>query len=94
MIFNKKVQIDEFITKLVKITPEEFIALTEILGVRKTVKDESSNTGYAVRDAEDMIVDCVANFKKLPHKARTAILKAMDNRENTNGATSADPTNE
>lgn len=94
MVFNKKEQVNEFINKLAKITPEEFIALTEILGVRKTVKDETSKTGYAVRDAEDMIVDCVATFKKLPHKARTAILKAMTHKEVANGTTPADSTDE
>ena len=93
MIFNKDKDAQEFVNKIVKITPEEFIALARLLDVKMSVVDKESGK-YDLRDAEDIINDCISMFRKLPHKARKAILKAMAKSKGvTNGPTTENSTN-
>jgi hypothetical protein len=76
MIFNKDKDEREFINRLMKISPEEFVALTQLLAVKCSVVDPDTKK-YTLRDAEEIIIEDVQQFRKLPHKARKAILKAM-----------------
>ena len=76
MIFNKDKDTQDFVNKIVKITPEEFIALAKLLEVKMSVVDKETGK-YALRDAEDILNECISVFRRLPHKARKAILKAM-----------------
>lgn len=93
MIFNKDKDTQEFVTKIVKITPEEFIALAQLLDVKMSVVDKETGE-YALRDAEDILNECISVFRRLPHKARKAILKAMAKSKGvTNGPTTEDSTN-
>ena len=93
MIFNKDKDTQEFVNKIVKITPEEFIALAQLLDVKMSVVNKETGE-YALRDAEDILNECVSIFRRLPHKARKAILKAMAKSKGvTNGPTTEDSTN-
>ena len=93
MIFNKDRDEQEFLVRVTKITPEEFIALADILAVKLSVVDKETGD-YAVRDAEEVVIECVNVFRKLPHKARKAILKAMAKSKGvTNGPTTENSTN-
>lgn len=93
MIFNKDKDTQEFVNKIVKITPEEFIALAQLLDVKMSVVDKETGE-YALRDAEDILNDCISVFRRLPHRARKAILKAMTKSKGvTNGPTTEDSTN-
>lgn len=76
MIFNKDKDEQEFLTRIIKITPEEFVALTQLLDVKLSVVDKETGN-YSKRDAEEVVIECVNVFRKLPHKARKVILKAM-----------------
>ena len=76
IIFNKQKDQKEFISKIVGLTPEEFIALAKVLEVK--MSDVDAETGeYTLRDAEKVLEDCVNTFTKLPHRARKEILKVM-----------------
>jgi hypothetical protein len=93
MIFNKDKDTQEFVNKIVKITPEEFIALAQLLDVKMSVVDKETGE-YALRDAEDILNECISVFRRMPHKARKAILKAMAKSKGvTNGPTTEDSTN-
>jgi hypothetical protein len=93
VIFNKQKDEQAFIVLVCKITPEEFIALCKILSVKMSVVDKESGE-YTLRDAEEIVEDCVNTFRRLPHKARKEILKAMAKSKGVNdGPTTEDSTN-
>ena len=93
MIFNKDKDEQEFINKIVKIMPEEFVALARLLDVKMSVVDKETGE-YALRDAVDILNECISVFRRLPHKARKAILKAMAKSKGvTNGPTTEDSAN-
>jgi hypothetical protein len=93
MIFNKDKDEKEFLTRITKITPEEFIALADILAVKLSTVDKETGE-YKLRDAEETLIECVNVFRRMPHKARKAILKAMAKSKGvTNGPTTENPTN-
>lgn len=93
MIFNKDRDEQEFLVRMTKIAPEEFIALAQLLDVKMSVVDKETGE-YAVRDAEEVVIECVNVFRKLPHKARKAILKAMAKSKGvTNGPATENSTN-
>lgn len=76
MIFNKDKDEQILLTRVTKLTPEEFIALAKILDVK--MSDVNKETGeYALRDAEEILNDIVREFRHLKHKERQIILKAM-----------------
>lgn len=77
MIFNKDKDEAIFLTRIVKLTPEEIIALAKILEVRLSTVDTETGK-YEVREATDIVDNLVAEFRKLAHKERKIILKAME----------------
>ena len=76
--FNKDNDVDELLHGIVKLKPEEFIALAKIFDIKmSTVNKETGE--YAVRDAEEIIDEVLTKFRKLRHKERKMILKAVKN---------------
>lgn len=93
MTFNKDKDEKEFLTRITKITPEEFIALADILAVKLSTVDKETGE-YKLRDAEEALIECVNVFRRMPHKARKAILKAMSQSKGvTNGPSTENSTN-
>jgi hypothetical protein len=78
MIFNKDKDEQELLVGLPKISPEDFIALAKLLDVKMSLVDKETGE-YTLRDAEEVLVDIVAAFRKLKHKERKIILKAVKN---------------
>ena len=77
MLFNKDKDQELFLRGIVKLTPEQFVALAKVLDVK--MSDVDKETGeYAVRDAEAIIEDMVVAFRALKHKERKVILKVVD----------------
>lgn len=77
MLFNKDKDQELFLRGIVKLTPEQFVALAKVLDVK--MSDVDKETGeYAVRDAEVIIEDMVVAFRALKHKERKVILKVVD----------------
>ena len=93
MLYNRDKDVQIFVNKLPKLSSEEFLALAQLLTVKLSVVDKETGE-YTVRDAEEIINECIAIFRKLPHKARKAILKAMSKVGGKNGTTSEHPTQE
>ena len=58
MVFNKDKDTQDFVNKIVKIAPEEFIALAQLLDVKMSVVDKETGK-YALRDAEDILNECI-----------------------------------
>ena len=77
MVFNKDKDQQEFLTKVTKLSPEEFLGLAKLLEVKLTYANVETNE-MGVRDAEEVLQDCVAAFRKLKHSHRKMILKAME----------------
>lgn len=77
IVFNKEKDTHLFFERVVKLTPEQFIALAKLLEVKMSTVDKESGK-YEIRDAEDIALDCTDRFQKLPHKARKLILRAME----------------
>lgn len=77
MTFNKDKDEQLFLTRIVKLEAKEFIALAKLLEVKLSVVD-SETKKPEIREAEMVINDCVNIFRKLPHRARKAVLKAME----------------
>ena len=75
--FNKENDIQELLQGMVKLEPEEFIALAKIFDIKMSVVDKETGE-YAVRDAEVIIEDMVVAFRALKHKERKVILKVVD----------------
>jgi ribosome biogenesis protein Nip4 len=78
MIFNKDKDEHELLVGVTKINPEEFIALAKILDVKMSTVDQETGA-YSLRDAEEVLNDIVFAFRKLKHKERKMILKAVKN---------------
>lgn len=76
MIFNKDKDEQVLLTRITKLTPEEFIALAKILDVKMSNVDKETGE-YSLRDAEEILNDIVNKFRHLKHKERQMILKAM-----------------
>jgi hypothetical protein len=74
--FNKEKDIEELLRGITKLTPEDFIALAKVLDVKMSWVDKETGE-YAVRDAEEIIEDVVVAFRKLKHRERKIILKAV-----------------
>ena len=91
--FNKEKDIEELLRGITKLTPEDFIALAKVLDVKMSNVDKETGE-YALRDAEEILEDCVNTFRRLSHKARKEILKAMAKSKGANdGPTTEDSTN-
>lgn len=78
MIFNKDKDEHELLVGVTKIKPEDFIALAKLLNVKMSLVDKETGE-YTLRDAEEVLEDIVAAFRKLKHKERKMILKAVKN---------------
>ena len=74
--FNKQKDCDEFVRGITKLSPEEFLALAKLFEVKLSVVDKESGE-YTLRDAEEIINDCITIFKKMPHRARKELLKVV-----------------
>ena len=77
MLFNKDKDQELFLHGIVKLTPEQFVALAQVLDVKMSVVDKETGE-YAIRDAEVIIEDMVVAFRALKHKERKAVLKVVD----------------
>ena len=76
--FNKEKDMEEFLRGITKLSPENFIALAKVMDVKMSNVDKETGE-YAVRDAEEIIDDMIAAFRKYKHKERKIILKAVKN---------------
>lgn len=76
--FNKEKDIEEFLRGITKLTPEDFIALAKVLDIKMSNVDKETGE-YTVRDAEEVVKDMVAAFRKYKHKERKIVLKAVKN---------------
>lgn len=76
--FNKEKDIEELLRGITKLTPEDFIALAKVLDVKMSLVDKETGE-YTLRDAEEIIEDIVVAFRKLKHKERKIVLKAVKN---------------
>ena len=76
--FNKDKDEHELLVGVTKLSPEEFIALAKIFDIKMSTVDKETGE-YAIRDAEEILNDIVAAFRKLKHKDRKTILKAVKN---------------
>ena len=76
--FNKDKDEHELLVGVTKLSPENFIALAKLLDVKMSVVDKETGA-YALREAEEILNDIVAAFRKLKHKDRKTILKAVKN---------------
>ena len=74
--FNKEKDIEELLRGIVKLSPEDFIALAKILDVKMSYVEPDTKKP-TLRDAEEIINDIVAKFRKLKHKERKIVLKAV-----------------
>ena len=74
---------EELLKLITDLTPEEFIGLAKLLKVRLSVVDKNSGE-YLVRDAEDILNDCLAAFNRMKHKERKAYIAAIQ-KGRTNG---------
>ena len=74
--FNKEKDIEELLRGIVKLSPEDFIALAKILDVKMSYIEPDTKKPI-LRDAEEIINDIVAEFRKLKHKERKIVLKAV-----------------
>ena len=67
---------EELLKLITGLTPEEFIGLTRLLNVKlSTVEKETG--AYSVREAEDILNDCLAAFNRMKHKERKAYIAAI-----------------
>lgn len=67
---------EELLKLITDLTPEEFIGLARLLKVKmSTVNKETGE--YAVRDAEEILNDCLAAFNRMKHKERKAYIAAI-----------------
>jgi hypothetical protein len=76
--FNKEKDIEELLRGITKLSPEDFIALAKVMDIKMSTVNKDTGE-YAVRDAEDVINDMIAAFRKYKHKERKIILKAVKN---------------
>jgi hypothetical protein len=76
--FNKDRDMEELLHGITKLSPENFIALAKIFDIKMSIIDKETGE-YTLRDAEEIIDDIIAEFRKLKHKERKMILKAVKN---------------
>ena len=76
--FNKEKDIEEFLRGITKLSPEDFVALAKVLDVKMSNVDKETGE-YTLRDAEEVLNDMVGAFRKLKHKERKLVLKAVSN---------------
>ena len=81
--FNKEKDIEELLHGITKLEPKDFIALACIFDVKRSVVNKETGE-FTLRQAEEIIADIINAFKKLKHKERKMILKAV----NTSGSLS------
>lgn len=74
--FNKQKDCDDFVRGIVKLSPEEFLALAKLFDVKLSKLDKETGK-YTTRDAEEIINDCIMIFRRLPHRARKELLKVV-----------------
>lgn len=75
---------EELLKLITDLTPEEFVALARLLKVRISVVEKDTGE-YLVRDAEDILNDCLAAFNRMKHKERKAYIAAIQ-KGRTNGS--------
>jgi hypothetical protein len=75
---------EELLKLITELTPEEFVGLARLLKVRLSVVDKDTGE-YLVRDAEDILNDCLAAFNRMKHKERKAYIAAIQ-KGRTNGS--------
>ena len=78
MLYNKDIDTNELMHGITKLSPEDFIALAKVLDVKMSLVDKETGE-YTLRDAEEIIDDVIVAFRKLKHKERKMILKAVKN---------------
>ena len=76
MLYNKDRDAGIFLQRITQLSPEEFVALAKILDVKMSVVDKDSGE-YTLRDAEEILNDMIATFRKYKHAERQVVLKAM-----------------
>lgn len=74
--FNKEKDIEELLRSITKLTPEDFIALAKVLDVKTSWVDKETGE-FGLCDAEEIIENVVVAFRKLKHKERKIVLKAV-----------------
>lgn len=75
---------EELLKLITDLTPEEFVALARLLRVRLSIVEKDTGE-YLVRDAEDILNDCLAAFNRMKHKERKAYIAAIQ-KGRTNGS--------
>ena len=75
--FNKQKDADEFIAKMTKLAPELIITLAKVLDVKMSEIDPETKE-ITLRDANEIVENCLKNFLSLKHKQRKIVLKAME----------------
>ena len=75
---------EELLKLITELTPEEFVGLAKLLKVRISIVDKDTGE-YLVRDAEDILNDCLAAFNRMKHKERKAYIAAIQ-KGRTNGS--------
>ena len=76
MLYNRDRDAGIFLQRITKLSPEDFIALAKVLDVKMSNVDTETGE-YTLRDADDVLNDMIAVFRKLKHKERQIVLKAM-----------------
>ena len=72
MLYHRDRDAGIFLQRITKLSPEDFIALAKVLDVKmSTVNTETGE--YALRDADDVLNDMIAVFRKLKHNSITII---------------------
>lgn len=84
MISVKHKDREELLKMITDLSPEEFIGLARLLKVKLSTVDKETGE-YAVRDAEDILNDCLAAFNRMKHKERKAYIAAIQ-KGRANGA--------
>ena len=75
---------EELLRLITELTPEEFVGLAKLLKVRISIVEKDTGE-YLVRDAEDILNDCLAAFNRMKHKERKAYIAAI-RKGRTNGS--------
>ena len=76
--FNKEKDIQELLTGITKLAPENIIALAKVLDVKLSTVDPETGE-YSIHDGEKIVADIVNAFRTLKHKERKIVLKAVKN---------------
>lgn len=75
---------EELLKLITDLSPEEFVGLARLLNVKLSKVDKEIGA-YAVRDAEDILNDCLAAFNRMKHKERKVYIAAIQ-KGRANGA--------